>query len=173
MFDVSFSELLLILVVGLLVFGPEKLPEVIRTTSMWIAKIKRSFTQMRSEIEREMGVDELKRDLHNNAIMQNLRDVQNDLQSTQQELRNLPYDVSDVVQRANNHEPITHSAAPANTEADIHADPTIHSDPTIHFNPNISSEPSHKPALTTDQETQTEEPSSEHKIIPDNYSVQK
>ena len=173
MFDVSFSELLLILVVGLLVFGPEKLPEVIRTTSLWIAKIKRSFTQMRSEIEREMGVDELKRDLHNNAIMQNLRDVQNDLQNTQQELRNLPYDVSDVVQRANSHEPVTHAEAHANTDADIHSDPTTHSDPTIHFNPNISSEPGQKTAATANQETKTEEHSSEHKIIPDNYSVQK
>lgn len=102
MFDVSFSELVLILVVGLLVFGPEKLPEVIRTAGLWIGKIKRTYTQMRMEIEREMGVDELKRDLHNNAIMQNLRDVQHDLQRTQQELQQLPYDVSDVVQRANN-----------------------------------------------------------------------
>jgi sec-independent protein translocase protein TatB len=93
MFDVSFSELVLILVVGLIVFGPEKLPEVVRTTGMWIAKIKRSFTQMRSEIEREMGVDDIKRDLHNHTIMQNLRDVQNDLQRTQRELQNLPYDV--------------------------------------------------------------------------------
>lgn len=117
MFDVSFSELLLILVVGLLVFGPEKLPEVIRTTGMWIAKIKRTFLTMRAEIEREMGVDEIKRDLHNHSIMQNLRDVRDDLQSAQhdlqsakQELQNLPYDVSDVVQRAN--AGTTHSATP-------------------------------------------------------------
>ncbi len=165
MFDVSFSELLLILVVGLLVFGPEKLPEVIRTTSLWIAKIKRSFTQMRSEIEREMGVDELKRDLHNNALMQNLRDVQNDLQNTHQELRNLPYDVKDVVQRANSSELAanTDSAANANSSFD---------DPTIHFNPNTS-EPSHKPALTADAESKPEEPIPEHDISSDNHSAQK
>ena len=101
MFDVSFSELVLILVVGLLVFGPEKLPEVVRTASLWIGKIRRSFSQMRTEIEREMGVDDIKRDLHNNAIMQNLKDVHNDLRNTQRELQNLPYDVSDIVQRAN------------------------------------------------------------------------
>jgi sec-independent protein translocase protein TatB len=102
MFDVSFSELALILIVGLLVFGPEKLPEVIRTVGLWIAKIKRTYTQVRTEIEREMGVDELKRDLHNSALMQNLKDVQHDLQRTQQELQHLPYEVNDVVQRAHN-----------------------------------------------------------------------
>ena len=101
MFDVSFSELVLILIVGLLVFGPEKLPEVVRTAGLWIGKMRRTFTQMRSEIEREMGVDEIKRDLHNNAIMQNLKDVHHDLLNTQQELRQLPYDVRDVVQQAN------------------------------------------------------------------------
>ncbi len=118
MFDVSFSELLLILVVGLLVFGPEKLPEVVRTAGLWIAKIKRSYLQVRSEIEREMGVDEMKRDLHNNAIMQNLRDVHGDLRRTQEELQRLPYDVSDVVQRAN-----ASSAAPIpESQPDTRAD---------------------------------------------------
>ena len=101
MFDVSFSELVLILIVGLLVFGPEKLPEVVRTAGLWIGKMRRTFNQMRSEIEREVGVDELKRDFHNHTIMQNLKDVHNDLKSTQHELQQLPYEVSDVVQRAN------------------------------------------------------------------------
>ncbi len=101
MFDVSFSELVLILIVGLLVFGPEKLPEVVRTAGLWIGKMRRTFTQMRSEIEREMGVDEIKRDLHNNEIMQNLKGVHHDLLNTQQKLRQLPYDIRDVVQQAN------------------------------------------------------------------------
>lgn len=166
MFDVSFSELVLILVVGLLVFGPEKLPEVIRTASLWIAKIKRTFTQMRSEIERDIGVDELKRDLHNNTIMQNLRDVQNDLQNTHQELRNLPYDVSDIVQRANPPESI-------NRTEPIIAQPNSSSDPTIYFDPNGSDTSPRSPALAAGEEPKAEEPSSERNITPDNYSAQK
>lgn len=114
MFDVSFSELALILIVGLIVFGPEKLPEVVRTAGLWLGKLRRSFQQIRSEIEREVGVDELKRDFHNHSIMQNLKDVQNDLQQTQRELQQLPYDVSDVVQRAN---PTT-APPPESTTAD-------------------------------------------------------
>lgn len=99
MFDVSLSELVLILVVGLLVFGPEKLPEVVRTTGLWISKIRRSFNQIRSEIEREVGVDELKREIHNQSILDSLKEVRNDLNNAQQDLRNLPYDVKDVIER--------------------------------------------------------------------------
>jgi len=99
MFDVSFSELLLILIVGLLVFGPEKLPQVVRTVSLWLGRARRTFNQVRAEIEREVGVDELKRDLHNQSIMDTFKDVQNDLRQTQQELGHLPYEVSDVVRR--------------------------------------------------------------------------
>lgn len=99
MFDVSFSELLLVLIVGLLVFGPEKLPEVVRTTSLWISKIKRSFNQIRSEIEREVGVDEIKREIHNQSILDSLKDVRNDLNQAHQNLRDLPYDVTDIVDR--------------------------------------------------------------------------
>ena len=105
MFDVSFSELLLILVVGLLVFGPEKLPQVVRTVSLWLGRARRTFNQVRAEIEREVGVDELKRDLHNQSIMDTFKDVHNDLRQTQQELGHLPYEVSDVVRR--NLEPVS------------------------------------------------------------------
>ena len=102
MFDVSFSELLLVLIVGLLVFGPEKLPEVVRTTGLWISKIKRSFNQIRSEIEREVGVDEIKREIHNQSILDSLKDVRNDLNQAHQNLRDLPYDVQDIVDRPYN-----------------------------------------------------------------------
>lgn len=99
MFDVSFSELVLILIVGLLVFGPEKLPEVVRTTGLWLGKLRRSFAQIRAEIEREVGVDEIKREIHNQSILDSLKDVRDDLRRTQSDLQNLPYDVADVVER--------------------------------------------------------------------------
>ena len=108
MFDISFGELLLILIVGLLVFGPEKLPQVVRTGSLWIARIRRSFNQVRADIEREMGVDEIKRDLHNHSIMDTLRDVKRDLQDTQQQLDQLPYDLDKTV-RDNIHSEVAHN----------------------------------------------------------------
>ena len=99
MFDVSFGELLLILIVGLLVFGPEKLPQVVRTGSQWINHLRRSFNQIRADIEREVGVDELKREIHNQSILDSLRDVKKDLQGTQRQIEELPYEVSDSVRQ--------------------------------------------------------------------------
>jgi sec-independent protein translocase protein TatB len=97
MFDVSFSELVLILIVGLVVFGPEKLPEVVRTVGLWLSKLRRSFNHIRSEIEREVGMEELKRDIHNQGIMDSLKEVHNDLRQTQQELNQLPYDMQNSI----------------------------------------------------------------------------
>lgn len=97
MFDVSFSELVLILVVGLIVFGPEKLPEVVRTAGLWIGKLRRSFNNIRAEIEREVGVDELRRDLHNQAIMDSLKGVQDDLRGAQQEIQRLPHEFQNTI----------------------------------------------------------------------------
>lgn len=97
MFDVSFGELLLILIVGLLVFGPEKMPHAVRTASQWMARARRSFNQVRADIEREVGVDELKRDFHNQSILESLRDVKKDLTDAQRELDQLPYDLDKSV----------------------------------------------------------------------------
>ena len=53
MLDIGFPELVLISIVALLVIGPEKLPETIRTISLWVGRFQRSFTNMRKEIEDE------------------------------------------------------------------------------------------------------------------------
>ena len=69
MFDIGFSELLLIGLVALLVLGPERLPTAARMTGLWIGRIKRSFTSIKEEVEREIGADEIKRQLHNESIL--------------------------------------------------------------------------------------------------------
>lgn len=72
MFDIGFGELLLIAVLGLLVLGPERLPVAIRQTGLWIGRIKRMFRQMRTDIEREVGADEIRQQLHNEDVMRSL-----------------------------------------------------------------------------------------------------
>jgi sec-independent protein translocase protein TatB len=59
--DVSFWELTVIGVVALLVVGPERLPELARTVGAWIGKARRMAYSVRSEIERELELDELRR----------------------------------------------------------------------------------------------------------------
>lgn len=72
MFDIGFFELLLVAIVGLLVIGPERLPETIRTTSLWIGRLKRSISATKAELEQQLGADDIRRQLHNESIMQEL-----------------------------------------------------------------------------------------------------
>jgi len=87
-FDIGFPELLLISVVALLVIGPEKLPDTIRTVSLWVGRIQRSFRNLRREIETEIGADEIRSQLHNESIMQDLEAAKNTVQDVQQEVQN-------------------------------------------------------------------------------------
>ena len=73
MFDIGFTELLVIALVALVVLGPERLPHAIKVTAMWIGRIKRSFNSVKDEIEREIRVDDIRRDLHNDEVMEELR----------------------------------------------------------------------------------------------------
>lgn len=65
MFDISFSELLVIAVVALLVLGPERLPKAARFAGLWLRKARAQWYSVKSEFEREMAADELKRSLGN------------------------------------------------------------------------------------------------------------
>ncbi|WP_313598910.1 Sec-independent protein translocase protein TatB [Pseudomonas sp.] len=69
MFGISFSELLLVGLVALLVLGPERLPGAGRTAGLWIGRLKRSFNAIKQEVEREIGADEIRRQLHNEHIL--------------------------------------------------------------------------------------------------------
>ena len=69
MFGISFGELLLVGLVALLVLGPERLPGAARTAGLWIGRLKRSFNAIKQEVEREIGADEIRRQLHNEHIL--------------------------------------------------------------------------------------------------------
>jgi len=69
MFGISFSELLLVGLVALLVLGPERLPGAARTAGLWVGRLKRSFNSIKQEVEREIGADEIRRQLHNEHMM--------------------------------------------------------------------------------------------------------
>ncbi|WP_456255375.1 Sec-independent protein translocase protein TatB [Pseudomonas iridis] len=69
MFGISFSELLLVGLIALLVLGPERLPGAARTAGLWVGRLKRSFNAIKQEVEREIGADEIRRQLHNEHIL--------------------------------------------------------------------------------------------------------
>ncbi|WOJ92620.1 Sec-independent protein translocase protein TatB [Congregibacter variabilis] len=74
MFDIGFAELLIIGVVALIVIGPERLPDAVRTASAWLNRIRRGFNDIKQEVQQE---------LHNDAVMKDLRS----LRDTGEELR--------------------------------------------------------------------------------------
>lgn len=71
----GFFEILLIAVVALLVVGPKRMPEAVRTVALTLGRIKRSFDGAKAEIERQVGADEIRRQLHNEAVLESLEKV--------------------------------------------------------------------------------------------------
>lgn len=79
MFDVGFSELMVIAVVALIVIGPEKLPGVARTAGHLLGRLQRYVNDVKSDIHREMQLDELKK--LQEQVAQEARSVESSVQS--------------------------------------------------------------------------------------------
>jgi sec-independent protein translocase protein TatB len=60
MFDVGFSELVVIALVALIVIGPERLPRVARTVGALLGRAQRYVNDVKSDIQREVNLEELK-----------------------------------------------------------------------------------------------------------------
>lgn len=82
MFDIGFPELLLVAIVGLLVIGPNRLPEALRTLGLWLGRMRRSFNTVKAEIEKEVGMDEVRRQLHNEAVMDEMKRIEREVKDT-------------------------------------------------------------------------------------------
>jgi sec-independent protein translocase protein TatB len=61
MFDIGFSELLIIGVIALIVIGPERLPKVARLAGQWLGRLNRYVSQVKQEIDRDMRLEELRK----------------------------------------------------------------------------------------------------------------
>ncbi len=61
MFDIGFSEMVIIAVVALVVLGPERLPRVARQAGQWMGKLQRYVSDVKSDINRQMELDELRK----------------------------------------------------------------------------------------------------------------
>lgn len=61
MFDIGFTELMVIALVGLIVIGPERLPKVARTAGHLLGRLQRYVSDVKSDINREMQLEELKK----------------------------------------------------------------------------------------------------------------
>ena len=89
MFDIGFPELLIVALVLLLVVGPERLPEVLRTVGRVVGSARRSFDTLKAELDREVGDDDLRRELHNARIMEDAKRLEEDLKGAEQSFKAL------------------------------------------------------------------------------------
>ena len=78
MFDIGFSELLLIAVVALVVLGPERLPKAARFAGLWVRRARAQWYAVKSELEHELAAEELQR---------SLRETRDAVQRTDADLR--------------------------------------------------------------------------------------
>ncbi|MBT5577539.1 MAG: twin-arginine translocase subunit TatB [Porticoccaceae bacterium] len=100
MFDIGFSELLVIAVITLIVMGPERLPETVRTIGLWVGRLKQMLSSARNELDREVGMGEVRRQLYNEKIMRDLENnkatLEDALQQSKDQLEEVATDISQV-----------------------------------------------------------------------------
>jgi sec-independent protein translocase protein TatB len=95
MFDIGFSEIVVIAVVALIVIGPERLPKVARTLGHMFGRLQRYVSEVKADISREMELDELRklqaqvqsaaRDIEQ-SVSSAARDVETGVRSVESEL---------------------------------------------------------------------------------------
>lgn len=85
MFDISFTELLVIGVIALVVIGPERLPKVARTIGHLVGRAQRYVSDVKSDINREVELDELRK--LKEQMQDAAQSVQSSLQNTESALR--------------------------------------------------------------------------------------
>jgi sec-independent protein translocase protein TatB len=119
MFDIAFSEMLIIAVIALLVIGPEKLPKVAKTVGHLLGKAQRYVSDVKSEINREMEIDELRK---LQAEMQTAArkvegDVQSTIRDTESDLNKSVKSIEDDIAELESSKPASAPASSATTAA--------------------------------------------------------
>ena len=87
MFDIGFSEILIVATLTLVIMGPTRLPETVKTITLWLGRIRNFINSAKVDIENEVGIDEIKKQLHNEKIM-------NEIEKSKRELNSISKDLS-------------------------------------------------------------------------------
>ena len=87
MFDISFQELLLVFVVGLVVLGPQRLPVAIKTVMGWIRTIRGLAANVQNELAQELKLKELQESLNLSALSPELSKTVEDLKQSAQQMQ--------------------------------------------------------------------------------------
>ena len=72
MFQIGFLEIAIILVLGLIIIGPSRLPEAIKSWLKFYRKFQNHLSKFKNDLEKDIGADELKKDVFNEMRMEEL-----------------------------------------------------------------------------------------------------
>ena len=115
MFDVSFSELLVIAVIALLVIGPERLPKVARTVGTFTGRLQRYMAQVKEEVNREMRFEELQK--LQQEIKQSVENTQSSINQQVAEIQNSATQIADAPKKPSKPKAATKRAKPSSKPA--------------------------------------------------------
>lgn len=130
MFDIAFSEMLIIGVVALVVIGPERLPKVARTAGHLFGRLQRYVAQVKSDINREMEASDLSKvkTEFESAARGFQQDIETQARKTEEEIRQVERDIERQVNPA---EPAGAAAAPEPPAAATPAAEPVPSSPQL------------------------------------------
>ncbi|MDA9665852.1 Sec-independent protein translocase protein TatB [Gammaproteobacteria bacterium] len=72
MFQVGFLEIAIILILGLIVIGPKRLPDLIKTILKFYKKVQKQISNLKNDLEEDIGTEEIKKDVFNEMRMEEL-----------------------------------------------------------------------------------------------------
>ena len=75
MFQIGFLEILIILILGLIIIGPKRLPDVVKTFLRLYKKMENKLSSFKKDIEEDIGADELRKDVFNELKMEELEKI--------------------------------------------------------------------------------------------------
>jgi len=92
-FDIGFSELLVVAIVALVVLGPERLPKAARFAGLWVRRARNQWDSVKQELERELQAEDIKRQMQD--VRQSMQDTESELRASGEAARRQMQDVDD------------------------------------------------------------------------------
>lgn len=132
MFGIDFSELIVCLLVALFVIGPQRLPETVRTVGLWVGRFKRSLRETRETIEQQLGVEDIRRQLHTEEMMRTLDSMQEEIETAlnYERMGNKPV-LEHTAQQANDASPVEETQLSVEAQVFVDAQLLLKESPSV------------------------------------------
>lgn len=101
MFEVGFSELVMVGLVALIVIGPQRLPTAARVAGLWLGKLHRTIANVKLEIKQQLHAEEMRQIMQQQSIVE---DVQQLVAETQQVVNEIKTGTESLSKDLNNHD---------------------------------------------------------------------